>query len=639
VKRRTRSFHEIKKAKKSVGTPIEEEMEEGSEAISIPVVFVAKAALKRIWDYVQEKPCRPPEKENPPAAALTSLGYSIEECTAALNHSEQSLNIAAALLFQESLSDRDKADTTATARRAKTKKPSKPFTRKRMIYGSSSSSSPSPKRTSSHLPKVLLEAAPKPETHLMEFTISNPREEGSPLPALLSFLSHQSQSQSYLITSLTLLITPVILTESSLAILYAREALIMMLHHAASPIKFSIFSSPTVFLEVLNLGIIADQWSSPRTNYRKILSGVLASFLRSDNRLPLLLTQEIIGHLIRASYAKEDSSTPEQPSSSSSPPNMFEKPNFDVPLWMLEQLITHGNNFFSPLLLKALTTCWQVTTGEIRTRICQVLARLLQTTKSFDHSELKEFKDHMNEIRAEEKEVPSSKYFQTIVELVAVVDSDYEKIMTSNWTWDTHPSKRSDAIYVSDDRLTISRPFTGGSNPAVMATEPLTKENCSFRVRINKLGKWAGIGVADAKFSINGGNTLGTQTGNTINSAYFWQNSGIRKIQMTSESHKEVAPININDVIGVKIDFDQQKILYWLNDQFQGSITSKKRKLKEGKLFPCANISVGTEVSFVNNTAPTFFDNTTRVREPSEEPAFPSKTHTHSFLHFLIENL
>ncbi len=56
-----------------------------------------------------------------------------------------------------------------------------------------------------------------------------------------------------------------------------------------------------------------------------------------------------------------------------------------------------------------------------------------------------------------------------------------------------------------------SRPTNQGSNPAVLATHPLTIARNSFEVHILKRGTWIGIGFCDRRFFIHDGPTLGTQ--------------------------------------------------------------------------------------------------------------------------------
>lgn len=60
----------------------------------------------------------------------------------------------------------------------------------------------------------------------------------------------------------------------------------------------------------------------------------------------------------------------------------------------------------------------------------------------------------------------------------------------------------------------------------------------------------------------------------------------------------EVAAINEGDIIDVKVDFDTNLIYYFNNNVEQGVIACTKNKLIEGELYPCVNLSLGTEVRF-----------------------------------------
>lgn len=48
------------------------------------------------------------------------------------------------------------------------------------------------------------------------------------------------------------------------------------------------------------------------------------------------------------------------------------------------------------------------------------------------------------------------------------------------------------------------------------------------------------------------------------------------------------------------MDFKNNKIDYYNNDLFQGSVSSSNFTFEEGELYPCLGLSIGTEVSFVN---------------------------------------
>lgn len=69
---------------------------------------------------------------------------------------------------------------------------------------------------------------------------------------------------------------------------------------------------------------------------------------------------------------------------------------------------------------------------------------------------------------------------------------------------------------------------------------------------------------------------------------------------MYGEPKTEASKICPNDTVSVRVDFDTQKILYYLNDVLQGTISCNKHKLIEGKVFPCVNMSTGSSVTITN---------------------------------------
>lgn len=61
------------------------------------------------------------------------------------------------------------------------------------------------------------------------------------------------------------------------------------------------------------------------------------------------------------------------------------------------------------------------------------------------------------------------------------------------------------------------------------------------------------MGVCDDKFALSESKTLGTQPG-SINAAYFFQNTGINRLQMFGElSVDNAAPINSGDIVDIKV--------------------------------------------------------------------------------------
>jgi len=169
------------------------------------------------------------------------------------------------------------------------------------------------------------------------------------------------------------------------------------------------------------------------------------------------------------------------------------------------------------------------------------------------------------------------------------------------WVWGSGDHQKAPCIDVSKNGIRASR-NSGGNNPAVLTTLPLSRLNNFFLVEVASLGTWVGIGFADAHFQLNGSHVLGAQQ-EGINSAYFFQGN-IKKLQMNGEKEvmEGVQPICVGDYIGIKIDFDSNLVTYYNNDMVQGTLNPAK-KLEENTLFPCVDMSAGTEVCFVNHPA------------------------------------
>jgi hypothetical protein len=112
-------------------------------------------------------------------------------------------------------------------------------------------------------------------------------------------------------------------------------------------------------------------------------------------------------------------------------------------------------------------------------------------------------------------------------------------IAASTWKWDD--KRKADPIDIKDCELTATRQSTGGTNPAVAASRPLTRKINSFEVEIRERGAWLGIGFCDTKFRIHMGSTLGTQSQcGSVNSSFFCQDSTL--LQMVGVTSVNVEP-------------------------------------------------------------------------------------------------
>jgi hypothetical protein len=92
-------------------------------------------------------------------------------------------------------------------------------------------------------------------------------------------------------------------------------------------------------------------------------------------------------------------------------------------------------------------------------------------------------------------------------------------IKLAKWHWSLKTQKKADVIDIDRTGLIASR-FGEGSNSAVMTTLPFTKTHYYFQVKLAKLEKFVGIGIADALYMISGGPTLGNYKAG-INGCYW----------------------------------------------------------------------------------------------------------------------
>jgi len=173
-------------------------------------------------------------------------------------------------------------------------------------------------------------------------------------------------------------------------------------------------------------------------------------------------------------------------------------------------------------------------------------------------------------------------------------------IQCANEAWEWDYSKKSTAVQITSNNLSASRPTADGNNPAILSTRPLNKYNPHFRIQVETIGTWVGIGVVDTNFTLNGGAIIGNQK-DCVNSSYFYQNSASLKLEAETEKNVDTK-IEAGNIIDVYVDFDNDKILYWNNSEFLGYMSSSK--IKQNKLFACANLSSNTKVAFLNRDAP-----------------------------------
>jgi hypothetical protein len=65
-------------------------------------------------------------------------------------------------------------------------------------------------------------------------------------------------------------------------------------------------------------------------------------------------------------------------------------------------------------------------------------------------------------------------------------------IHKSIFTWNSE--KKGALIVISSNLLTATRTSKEGKNPSIITNEPLTRNRPAFRVKVDTLGTWIGIG-------------------------------------------------------------------------------------------------------------------------------------------------
>jgi len=165
------------------------------------------------------------------------------------------------------------------------------------------------------------------------------------------------------------------------------------------------------------------------------------------------------------------------------------------------------------------------------------------------------------------------------------------------WKWAAGEDMKAQSISLDEFCIVATRQG-GGTNPAIFATQPLTIERPNFRVKIIEVCGWVGIGFSQLGFQLDGGVTLGRQTG-VVNCGYFYQTSGIQQIQAEGETEIISEPLADGDIIDVFVEFANQRVWFSKNNELQGCLCFTNSKLVSGEIYPCVDMSVSTSVLLV----------------------------------------
>jgi len=180
-----------------------------------------------------------------------------------------------------------------------------------------------------------------------------------------------------------------------------------------------------------------------------------------------------------------------------------------------------------------------------------------------------------------------------------IAASSWKKLFQQlgDWNWST--KAKANAIVVSPDGRTASRPTTDGMNCAVITEEAFSKYRNNFKVKIEKKD-WIGIGVAQEGFVLNDSNILGSQNYG-LNGGFFSQgNSSIAMIGCVHKlKAKEDIDCQTDDILTIKINYDKNIILCYCNDIKQATLYIETPNLRDIKIHPVANLSCGSSATLI----------------------------------------
>eukprot|EP01118_Nematostelium_gracile_P005895 TRINITY_DN187_c0_g1_i1.p1 TRINITY_DN187_c0_g1~~TRINITY_DN187_c0_g1_i1.p1 ORF type:complete len:257 (-),score=40.28 TRINITY_DN187_c0_g1_i1:50-820(-) len=169
----------------------------------------------------------------------------------------------------------------------------------------------------------------------------------------------------------------------------------------------------------------------------------------------------------------------------------------------------------------------------------------------------------------------------------------------TDWRWDNE-KKAGEEIVISNSGITVSRPTTAGSNPAVMSVLPFSTSRNFYEVMVNKMGDWISIGVAKANLQLDGGGVLIP--------SFFCQ--GVSKIQThdscVTQINEEIIPVlKDGDKVGLAISSDARSICYFLNGEFlYKSVAGPVKDNNRNLWFPALGVSYNTTVTFTSRVRP-----------------------------------
>jgi len=152
-------------------------------------------------------------------------------------------------------------------------------------------------------------------------------------------------------------------------------------------------------------------------------------------------------------------------------------------------------------------------------------------------------------------------------------------------------------IVLEERNKICNRPSTLGSNPAVMATLPLSEWRNSYLVRVEEMGLWVSVGVATKKLRMSGDGVVGAQYRHVggFNLGYYCHGQ-IGDVRYNGSMEITGLPaIEKKDVVLIHLDRLFGRVIFFKNGEKVADhvITAEEQTLD---IYPTVSISQGTTV-------------------------------------------
>jgi len=139
-------------------------------------------------------------------------------------------------------------------------------------------------------------------------------------------------------------------------------------------------------------------------------------------------------------------------------------------------------------------------------------------------------------------------------------------------------------------------------HPTIMCHQPFSLEHNSFRVKVLQISYVIAVGVSDRRLKLNSSKVVGAQA-QGFNCSLLWCYSKPISICVNGQSalysyvHQT---ISAGDIIEVRLDYENNTIIFFHNGKETGKLPLKKFILKDYELYPCVSMHAPSAVLLVD---------------------------------------